>query len=41
MGLYTDEQYDQAIRDAGLHLELRVEGQEDEGTCTLLVATKP
>ena len=41
MGLSTEEQYDQAIIEAGLRLELRVDSQDAAGSGTLLVATKP
>ena len=41
MGLYTDEQYRRAIRDAGLRLEPGVDAPEVEGSGALLVATKP
>ena len=41
MSLYAEEQYHQAISDAGLRLEPRVDGHEVECSGTLMVAIKP
>ena len=41
LGLYTDEQYRQAITDTGLRLEPGVDAPQVEGSGNLLVATKP